>query len=103
MGLSQRLQLHEKLMALSEDYSVYFQPNESTQMQYPCIVYDRDDAYRAAADNKGYIKKQRYVVKLISRDPDNPILDDILDWPLTSYSRGYDADGLNHDVISLYH
>lgn len=104
MGLQQRLQLDEKLRAiLPDDWSIYFQPTENVQMQYPCIVYGRDNAYRAAADNRGYINKQRYEVKLIARDPDNPILDEILTWPLTSYSRKYDADGLNHDVIVVYH
>lgn len=104
MGLEQRLQLDDKLRALMPSgWSIYFQPPENVQMQYPCILYGRDNAYRAAADNLGYIKKQRYEVKLITRDPDNPILDDILTWPLTSYGRKYKVDGLHHDVVVVYH
>lgn len=104
MGQQLREELHDTLAALLGDTNrVYFQPNENTLMEYPCITYERDNGYRAPANNLGYIIKQRYLVKLISRDPDNPILDDVMRLPLTSYSRGYVADGLTHDALVIYH
>ena len=103
MGLLRRLKFHALLKEILGSDFVYFQPNETTEIKFPCILYSRDNAYRAAADNIGYRHEQRYVVTLINRDPDNPILDTVLELPHTSYSRGYASDGLNHDVISIYY
>lgn len=104
MGQQLREELHDTLANLLGDSNrVYFQPDQNTSMEYPCITYERDNGYRAPANNLGYITRQRYSVTLISRDPDNPILDDVMRLPLTSYSRGYVSDGLTHDALVIYH
>lgn len=103
MGLQQRLKLQALLEQILGSGFVYFQPTDNITMQYPCIRYVRDNAYRAAADNIGYRSMQRYMVTLIDRDPDNPILDTVMMLPHTSYSRKYEADGLHHDVFNIYY
>ena len=99
--MAQRLKLHEILVAAQGSNNVYFQPKENVVMEYPCITYGRDNAYRAAADNHGYIYKARYLVTLISRDPDNPVVETVARLPLVSALRSFVADGLNHDVFEL--
>jgi hypothetical protein len=82
---------------------VYFQPPSNVQMQYPCIVYQRDSARTEFAGNKPYNYTQRYQLTHISRDPaSEETLAKIAALPMTSYGRFFVADDLNHDVFELY-
>lgn len=103
MGRAQRLELHELLKdALGSDY-VYFQPPEDRVMQYPCIVYERDNASFKSADNFAYAHTQRYQVTLIDSNPDSDVVDKLLEFPMSSFNRHYATSGLNHDVFVIYH
>jgi hypothetical protein len=95
-----RLQLHELLVQITP--KVYFQPPENISMDYPCIVYERDNAETEFAGNKPYRYEKRYQVKVIDRYPDSPIPDKIAALPLCVFDRHYTADNLNHDVFNLY-
>jgi len=72
-------------------------------MQYPCIVYGRDGAWRVSADNAGYRRVQKYQVTLIDRKPNNPAVETLGLLPLCTDDRSFKADGLNHDVFELYY
>lgn len=98
--MGQRLDLHEIFLQITP--KVYFQPPPSLQMEYPCIVYQRDSANTKFADGSPYSYTQRYQVTLIDRNPDSDILRPIALLPLTVYDRGFAANGLNHDVFILY-
>lgn len=82
--------------------NVYFQPPANVQMQYPCIVYERDDAETSFADNKPYRITKRYQVTVIDRDPDSVIPDQVALLPQTTKQRYFVADGLHHDVFFTY-
>jgi hypothetical protein len=71
-------------------------------MQYPCILYKRDTADTAYADNKPYRYTQRYQVMVIDGDPDSSIRPKVAALPLSSFDRHYTADNLNHDVYNLF-
>jgi hypothetical protein len=101
--MDRRLDLHALFKSLLKSEEVYFQPPSDVQMNYPCIVYQRDDAKVEYADNVGYSGVFRYVVTVIDRRPDNPVINQILMLPRCSYSRFYVADHLNHDVFHLFH
>jgi hypothetical protein len=92
------------LQALLEGFvtHVYFQPPENIQMQYPCIVYHRDFAEVMFADNDPYRRVLRYMVTVIDRDPDSDIPDKVAELPMCSFNRFFSADGLNHDVYTLF-
>lgn len=94
--------LEEIHTAANGNDNVYFQPPENFKMEYPCIRYSRDNAYRASADNHGYIYSPRYQLILISRDPDNPVVEKIARLPLANALRSYEANGLHHDIFQLY-
>lgn len=102
MVQGRRTELQSFLEELLGSSNVYFQPPDTTRMNYPCLVYSRDNNYKISANNKGYRTVQRYQVTAISRNPDNPIIDDLLKLPRCSYSRGFVADGLTHDAFELY-
>lgn len=100
--MGQRSELQALLVSILGSNNVYFQPPPSLQMQYPCIVYHRDNLHTRFADDKPYMLKRRYLVKVISKDPDNTINDRIAELPMCNYDRFYTADNLNHDVYRLF-
>ena len=81
----------------------YYQPPESVQMEYPCIVYKRMSIEGTRANNGLYSHKTLYQVTAITSDPDDTWHFDILGLPLCSHDRSYVADGLHHDVFELYY
>ena len=100
--MGQRLQLQSQLEELLGSRNVYFQPPTNVQMQYPCIVYNRDSANSQYADDIPYRFTKRYQVTAIDQDPDSTIADKIAALPLCSYDRFFTADNLNHDVFTLF-
>jgi len=98
-----RTELQTLLEAALQTEFVYFQPSDKTQMVYPCIVYKRDAMTSNFADNNPYSRTNRYMVTVIDRIPDSPILKRIESFPLTSFVRHFAADGLNHDIYNIYH
>lgn len=71
-------------------------------MEYPCIVYRRDDVLTEHGNNQPYAQFKRYMVTVIDRDPDSPIPDRVGALPLTRFDRFYTADHLNHDVYQIF-
>lgn len=102
MDQDRRLELQTLLEGLLGSRNVYFQPPANVQMQFPCIVYERDNVRTEFAGNLPYRLKQRYLVKFISRDAESPVLSKIAALPLCLYSRHYTANNLHHDVYNLY-
>ena len=97
-----RIDLHEILCTILGSRNVYFQPPASIQMKYPAIVYEFDHVHGPQADNKLYLKDRRYAVKYISRNPDNTVIDDLLELPYCSFDRRFENDNLYHDCFDLY-
>lgn len=100
---SRRVQFHEILVELFENSNVYYRPPENLKMQYPCIRYKKDNIVSEKADNIAYRKTDRYQVIVIDKSPDNPVIDRLLDLPMSSFSTHYETDNLNHDVIIIYY
>lgn len=81
---------------------VYFVAPPNTGMEYPCIVYKRDDAETRFANNRPYTFEQRYQLTLIDRKAENDILPKIAALPKSRYERNFVANNLHHDVFVLY-
>lgn len=101
MASQQKLQ--ETLEKLLGSRNVYYQPPSTLAMNYPAIKYSKSDIDKRSANDKSYILTDRYEITVISKLPDNPVIEKILELPMSSYDRGYKADNLNHDVITLYY
>jgi hypothetical protein len=97
-----RLEFQDVLEALDDSVSVYFQPPSNVRMSYPAIVYNRDYAKVAFADNTPYSRTVRYQVTVIAADPDSLIPDRVADMPMTTYIRHYTTENLNHDIYDVY-
>ena len=100
--MAPRTSLQTLFEGLLGSKAVYFQPPSSVQMQYPCIVYKRNDHTTNFADNLPYRTETQYEVTVMDRDPDSPIPDRVLALPRCRFDRHFTADNLNHDVFTLY-
>lgn len=98
--MAPRLELQALLEAICAN--VYFQGPGSQSMTYPAIVYERDRSDTQFADDKPYAVTRQYSLTLISRNPDETIMDVLERLPMCTHERHFAVDGLNHDVFSIY-
>lgn len=97
-----RTDLQTILEGLDGVNAVWFQEDATKTLDYPVIVYARNDSFSLYADNIKYLFKKRYMVTVIDRNPDSLIPDLVEQLPFTTFDRFYPADGLNHFVFNLY-
>lgn len=81
---------------------VYYQPPQSINLSYPCILYDLDMIRKIHADDIGYKKDYRYSITIIDKDPDSTLHEYVDALPYASFNRAYKADNLYHYVYTLY-
>lgn len=101
--MANRSKLHDMLKNMLGSNNVYYQPPATIKMEYPAIVYSKNDIDSKFANNKQYISKNKYEIIVIDKKPDNPIISLLLKLPLCNYNNHYISDNLNHDVITLYY
>lgn len=102
--MSSRAQLHEEFCEILGSRNVYFQPPNSAQMKYPCIVYSKAGVDTLSANNKKYVKHNIYDATLIEYDADSELYNDILDhFEMCSLGNCYTADKLYHKTFKLYY
>lgn len=97
-----RLQLQSKLEELLGSRNVYYQPPETLKISYPAIRYSKKTINGKYADDRKYLNTNCYELIVISKTPDNSVIDDLLNLPYCSFDRHYKADNMNHDVLTLY-
>lgn len=95
-----RRDFHNRLEKLG--CRAYFQPPSNVSMGYPCIVYELDRIVKKRADNGVYLKTRRYQVKLITKNPDDPMVDVLASMVHSEFERHYTTDTLNHFVFNIY-
>ena len=98
-----RLDLSKLLRELLGSDNVYYQPPESIKMSYPAIRYSKSDIDTQHANDGKYIKKPRWEIIVISKFPDNEVIEKLLDLEYCSFDRHYIADNLHHDVLTLFY
>ena len=101
--MASRLELQSKLEELLGSRNVYYQPPENLKMSYPAIVYSKSRPDVKRANDQIYLQKNRYEIIVISKSPDNQVIDKLIGLPYCSYDRNYVSDNLHHDVFTLYY
>lgn len=90
--------------------NVYFQPPSNVSgagkkviknIKYPAIIYSVDDYNIRSADNKNYSIDKEYSVEVVTKDPDNTLVDKIVEIPMARFNRSYLSDGLYHSVFVI--
>ena len=99
--MGSRLSLQNTLESILGSRNVYFQP--PSNMTYPAIVYSKTEISTKHADDGVYNKKNGYTVTLIDKNPDNVIVDKLLDIANCKFDRSFIYDNLNHYVFILYY
>ena len=100
MFIMDQQQLQSLLSGLCDH--VYFQPPANVQIEYPAIVYKRDDLDTKFAENRPYTIDTRYQVQVIDRSPEGEITYLVAQLPKTSFLRNFVIENLHHDVFLLY-
>ena len=96
-----RVELHGLLKTITPN--VYYASPSPKNMNYPAIRYSKIRKDDSAADDTKYITRRAYQLIVIAELPDSPILDTIDVLPYSKWEREYTADGLQHDVYTLYY
>lgn len=99
---ARRGELHAILTAIPNVKAAYLQPPNGLKMQYPCIVYERDDSWVSHADNIKYRTKKRYTVTVIDRNPESTIPDAVEELPFTRFNRAFVSDGTHNTVFQMF-
>lgn len=99
--MASRLELQEYFKTLTKN--VYYQPPESVKMSYPAIRFSFADFDIDHADNEVYRKMRAYEVIYISKNPDDNVVEILSEMPLSRFNRRYVADGLYHNVFTIYY
>lgn len=102
--MASRLKLHEELKKILGKDSVYFQPPASVKLKYPCIIYKLTNADIDYADDLTYKYTRRYQVTLITKNPDDEVIDLIpRSLRYCVFSSTFVSDNLNHYVYNIYY
>lgn len=100
--MANRMDLDKILREILGTGNVYFQPPATIKMNYPAIVYSRSSISNNMADNDVYLQSRIYQVIVIDKNPDSKIVDEMSTRPSFRFSNHYVADGLNHDVFTVF-
>lgn len=96
-----RLDIHNLLKNYCEN--VYYQPTSKTSLKYPCFIYSLYEMVTKKADNKTYLKNDRYNITYITKNSENNIIDKmIMEIPTCSFNRQSITDNLYHYYLTLY-
>lgn len=98
-----REELHTILCETLGSSHVYYQPPESLQISYPCIVYSRSKSFERHANNNAYHRRRSYKLTYITRVPDEEVVDRIADLPYCSMEEPYTSDNLYHYPYTMYY
>lgn len=83
--------------------NVYYNPPASVRMSYPAIVFMRSRINNNFANNGVYRQTYPYEVTVITRDPDDSIIDKISKLPTCTFDRSFVSDNLYHNIFTLYY
>lgn len=100
--MANRLDLQSILEEMLGSRNVYYQPPESTKMQYDAIKYSKKNITSTYANNAKYSMMDSYELVVISERPDNPVVKKLLMLPYCTFDRRYVMDGLYHDALTIY-
>ena len=100
--MNKRIDLHNLLLELAGP-NVYYQIPSNMKMKYPAVKYERGKIDNNHADNMVYSQNISYIITVISKDPDEPIVEKISKIPTCEYDRDYIIDNLYHTVFKIYY
>lgn len=101
--MGKRSELHRILVGALGTGHVYYQPPESLKIEYPAIIYSRNNIDNRFADDTVYKQDNGYSVIVVDSDPDSKVVSRVSALPRCRFDRHYTSDNLNHDVFTIYY
>lgn len=101
----ERVEMHQMLKSLFPAHMeprVYFQPPQSTKIEYPCMIYKLSDMPQKWANNLPYHWERAYQLTYISRDPKDPMIEKLIALRETKFDRYFSSDNLHHFVYTIF-
>ena len=100
--MDRRVALHN-LLKSSNPACCWFQPPDNTELVYPAIVYKRKHGNINHADNRAYLYKPCYEIKVFDANPDSAFIEWMVEnVPGVRYVNHYTTNGLNAEVFEVY-
>ena len=99
--MSNRLKMHDLLLSIGGP-NVYFQIPDNMTIQYPAIKYSLNKIDSTHANNLVYTQEQSYLVTIMSKNPDEEIVDKISRLPKCSFDRKFTQDNIHHTIFNIY-
>lgn len=98
-----RIKLRNKFRKILGNDNTYFNPPNSTNLKYPCIIYNLKNINTRKANNNIYILDNVYTAILIGIKPYDEMKEQILkDIPYSSLDRIYVQNELYHYAYTIY-
>jgi hypothetical protein len=88
--------LYDLMESCGETPRLYYQPNESFKMVYPCIVYHLRRMGKQNANNHAYIETIDFDVTYITRDTESKVPSSLNAMPMMVFDRYYTSENLHH-------
>lgn len=102
--MASRPELQEELEEILGSKNVYFQPPASVHIKYPCIIFELSNTDVKRADNKAFIKTNRYHLKHMFKSLEKEKKDALLEhFMMISHDNRMIVDGLYNDDFTLYY
>lgn len=107
-----RYELNAKLKACIPDDKnddrnrVFFTPDDTSKLTYPCITYNRKFGQTNKSNNGKYGINVAYNITIISKggDKHEDILSNVLnEFMMCSFDNEYVVDGLLHSLLTIYY
>lgn len=98
--MSRILQLHNLLLSIGGP-NVYHQP--PGKLNYPCIKYELKNIRNQHANDSVYMQNNCYIITVMSKDPDDNIVDAISKLPKCRFDRHFVSDNIHHTTFELYY
>lgn len=100
--MDRRVALHN-LLKSSNPACCWFQPPDNTELVYPAIVYKRKHGNINHADNRAYLYKPCYEIKVFDANPDSPFIQWMVEnVPGVRYVNHFTSNNLNVEVFEVY-
>ena len=98
-----RLDFHNYLKEICGESAkyIYFQPPDNLKMNYPAIVYSRDNISNDFADNDIYLQNVTYKVIVIDTKAESEIVEKISKTIGFKFSSHYVSNNYNYDVFKI--
>lgn len=109
--MGRRLDLHHRLKKVFEEAThqksenptrVWFQPESTVKLVYPCIIYKLSDMPPTYANNNPYRLEHEYELTVIDRDPTSPLRERVAMLPQCRCIAVNESDNLHQYVFHIY-